>query len=62
MAFRLQLSNFQNKYFMKWAYIYYDNCLLWRNMCWIWKKKTFTRLVFLLSNCLHILNLLNLCY
>jgi len=26
------------------------------------KEKTFTRLIFLLSNCLHILNILNLCY
>jgi len=35
------VNYFRNKtYFKKLAYRYYNKCFLWRNLCWVWKKKT----------------------
>jgi len=38
-CYRSQLINFIKKYFKELAYIYYDKCFKWRNLCWVLKKK-----------------------
>ena len=36
---RIGINTFLKKYFKEFANIYYDKCFLWRNLCWVWKKK-----------------------
>ena len=39
LPFRSQLINLLKKYHKKLAYTNYYKHYLWRNMCWVWKKK-----------------------
>ena len=40
LPFRSKLIKFLKKYFKELAYIYYDKCFLWENLCWVLKKTT----------------------
>ena len=51
LSFLINWISLNKLFFKKLAYICYNKCLLWRNLCWVWKKTNNTTLVFLLSNC-----------
>ena len=55
LLFRYQLIDSINKHFKDLAYICYDKCFSWRNLCLVLKKNNNTTLVYLLSNCRQVL-------
>ena len=45
-------------FFQIFVNIFHNKCFLWRNLCWVWKKKQHNiNFVFILLNCLRILKI-----
>ena len=46
----------KKQYFKKWAYMYFNDCFLSTNLCWVQNNNN-TTLVFLLPNCPQVLKI-----